>query len=131
MHHQATSLENPPVFVSAEQYEQLHNLAVTSTERGAPLLAAELQRATLAPEGRRAGFARLYSFVTFSDLSTGRSRTIQLVPPVEADIDNGRLSVVTPVGAALLGLSPGDRFALETDDGRRRVLSVSHVQSGA
>jgi transcription elongation factor GreA len=50
----------------------------------------------------------------------------ELVGPLESDVENGRVSIVAPVGEALLGQRPGARIALTTPQGplTLRVLSV-------
>jgi transcription elongation GreA/GreB family factor len=67
-------------------------------------------------------FVRLNSIVEYTDLLSGRTRKLSLVLPHEADIDQNRISVTTPVGAALLGLTPGQSFSWTTDDGRPHAL---------
>jgi regulator of nucleoside diphosphate kinase len=57
---------------------------------------------------------------------------VQLVLPENADINTGRISVLTPVGAALIGLSPGQAMEWLGNDGKKRfltVLAVSRPQS--
>ncbi len=120
----------PPVYVTALDYERLENLAKTSETRGARLLAEELERAVVVAEGdvgRR--FVQLNSRVEFRDLMTGRTRTVEVVSPHEADIDHNRLSVLTPVGAALIGLPAGETIGLKTEDGRSHVLVVVDVEA--
>ncbi|WP_407649143.1 GreA/GreB family elongation factor [Devosia algicola] len=50
-----------------------------------------------------------------------------MVYPVQADISRGRVSVLTPVGAALIGLRTGQSITWETRDGRNNVLTVLSV----
>ena len=122
----------PSVFVAESEYERLWNLAEASTAPGAAFLGDELARATVVREGdRRAGFVRLGSRVAFRDLTTGRARQVVVVAPDEADIDADRLSVVTPVGAALIGLRPGDSIGMRTIDGKPHVLQVEAVDAAA
>jgi regulator of nucleoside diphosphate kinase len=119
----------PSVYVTESQYDRLASLAASSSTPGARLLGDELVRAIVLEEGEfPRDFVRLHSFVEFSDLMTGRSRRVQIVPPDEADIDQDRLSVLTPVGATLLGLTAGDSMGLSTDDGRPHVLVVANVE---
>ena len=119
----------PTVYVTAADHQRLSALIGSSAAlpRTAALLADELDRAiVVAPgEGPR-GFVRLGSRVRYVDGAAGEARTVQLVLPAEADIDAGRVSVFTPVGAALLGLTAGQTFALGTD-GRVRVLAILEV----
>ena len=119
----------PSVYVTESEYERLSNLAASSATTGASLLGDELVRAIVLKEGEfPRAFVRLHSFVEFTDLMTGRTRRVQIVPPDEADIDQDRLSVLTPVGAALLGLTPGDSIGMSTDDGRSHILKVATVE---
>ncbi|WP_247277194.1 MULTISPECIES: GreA/GreB family elongation factor [unclassified Bradyrhizobium] len=64
------------------------------------------------------------SKVTYRDHETGASREILLVYPHKANIELNRISVLTPVGAALVGLSVGQRIEFETPDKRNRGLTV-------
>jgi regulator of nucleoside diphosphate kinase len=55
-----------------------------------------------------------------------------LVLPENADINAGKISVLTPVGAALIGLSPGQAMEWSGNDGKEcllTVLAVSRPQS--
>ena len=119
----------PSVYVTESEYERLSNLADSSSTRGAALLGDELARAIVIKDGTsRRAFVRLHAFVEFSDMTTGKTRRVQIVPPDEADIDQDRLSVLTPVGAALIGLTTGDTIGLSTEDGRSHVLEVRAVE---
>jgi regulator of nucleoside diphosphate kinase len=67
------------------------------------------------------------SQVEFRDGRTGDRRTVVLVYPGEHDIDLGRISVLTPVGAALIGLSEGESITWRTPKGEARSLTVLSV----
>ncbi|HEX2561736.1 GreA/GreB family elongation factor [Phenylobacterium sp.] len=73
----------------------------------------------------------MHSTVSYLDHASGQNRTVTLVLPHEADIDQGRLSVTAPAGAALLGLSAGDVFSWRGDDGRVHELTVLRVSDPA
>lgn len=119
----------PSVYVTESDFERLSNLAASSDTRGASMLGDELVRAIVLKDGSsRRNFVRLNSVVEFTDLMTGQTRRVQVVPPQEADIDQNRLSVLAPVGAALVGLTAGDSIGMSTDDGRSRVLRVDTVE---
>ena len=64
------------------------------------------------------------SSVTYRDDANGQERTVTLVYPEEADIARQRVSVMTPIGVALLGLSEGASFYWDTRDNQRRMLTV-------
>jgi regulator of nucleoside diphosphate kinase len=57
----------------------------------------------------------------------GQQRQVTLVYPGEADFARGRVSVLTPIGAALIGLSPGQSIAWTARDGRQHRLTVLSV----
>jgi regulator of nucleoside diphosphate kinase len=60
----------------------------------------------------------------------GFNRTYQLVYPGEADISEGKVSVLTPIGAALIGLSEGQSIPWTARDGRELSLTVERVTRG-
>ncbi|MCC5986067.1 MAG: nucleoside diphosphate kinase regulator [Pararhodobacter sp.] len=67
------------------------------------------------------------SDVTYRDEVIGRAQRVILAWPEHADISRGIVSILTPVGVALLGLSSGDRFRWTTRAGERRALTVLEV----
>jgi regulator of nucleoside diphosphate kinase len=69
------------------------------------------------------------SEVRYCDNKTGEVRDVVLVYPHEADISLKRISVLTPVGAALIGLSIGQSIEFNTPGTRRRSLTVLGVSS--
>ncbi len=122
-------MRSPTVRVAESDYDRLLNLAAQDGP-GAELLSRELDRAIVVREGQKAPpFVRLGSWVEYRDRLTDRLRRVQLTPPDGADIDAGRMSVLSPVGAALLGLCAGDTFAWTGPDGRPRLITVEAVSS--
>lgn len=72
------------------------------------------------------------SRVVFTD-DAGETHDVTLVYPEEADMEKSRLSVLTPVGAALIGLKVGQSIEWRTRLGEERtltVLKVSHRDGG-
>jgi regulator of nucleoside diphosphate kinase len=65
--------------------------------------------------------------VTFRDAVTGADETVRVVLPQDASIDDGRVSVLAPIGAALIGLSVGQRIDWRLADGRVRHIEVREV----
>ena len=47
----------------------------------------------------------------------GRRFRFHLVPPIDANVERGRLSVASPLGQALLGRRPGEEFSYEVPRG--------------
>ena len=69
----------------------------------------------------------MHSVVEYRDEVTGEVRRATLVYPGEEDLDAGRISVLTPVGAALIGLSEGQSMEWQGATGGRRKVKVRRV----
>ncbi|WP_240793936.1 GreA/GreB family elongation factor [Pseudorhodobacter turbinis] len=65
--------------------------------------------------------------VTYRDEATGQTNTVTLVYPEHADILRNRISIMTPVGVALFGLSVGAASYCDTRSDQRRLLTVIDV----
>jgi transcription elongation factor GreA len=57
--------------------------------------------------------------VVLENIETGEDVSYQLVGPDESNIENGRISVASPLGKALIGRKPGDELTLEVPGGKR------------
>lgn len=98
------------------------------TSAAAILLEDELDRAVVVGEGfHTRPFCRIGSWVTYEDQGSGQTREIQLVLPADADIDRRCVSVLSLVGASLLGLTIGAEFEWSDDKGRPHRLKVLDV----
>jgi transcription elongation GreA/GreB family factor len=60
----------------------------------------------------------------------GRNFCFVLVPPVEANINEGRLSVAAPLGRALLGREPGEEFTFDAPGGRVKMTILDVLPVG-
>jgi regulator of nucleoside diphosphate kinase len=91
-------------------------------------LQEELDRADIVPSPDvPADVVTMHARVLYLDETTGERRYVTLVYPEEMDVGRGRISVLSPVGAALLGLSIGDAIDWEFPHGVRRRLRVEEV----
>ncbi|RAI44330.1 nucleoside diphosphate kinase regulator [Rhodoplanes roseus] len=125
----------PPIALRPADRERLEQLAQANLSRvpdTADYLAREVDRArVLPPDDNASDFVAMGSWVAFRDASTGRTRHVMLVYPEQADVTAGRISVLTPIGAALVGLSTGQSIAWRTPGGEERSLSVVAVGDAA
>ena len=88
-------------------------------------LAPELDRADIVPfHAVPPNVVTMNSRVAFEDETTGEFRIVTVVYPHEADPSEGEISVMAPVGSALLGLSVGQSIEWCFPDGRPRTLRV-------
>lgn len=96
-------------------------------EKTDEFLSAELARAELVnDEAIAPDVVTMHSKVRFVDADDGESRTYWLVLPEEADVPDGKLSVLSPIGSALIGYRAGDTFTV-TAGPRTRTLRVDAV----
>jgi regulator of nucleoside diphosphate kinase len=129
-----TEALRPPLLMSAEDHTRLTALAGVIRIRSpfvARLLLEETDRAEVVPaEQVPADAVAVGSVVEFGDAASGgETRRIQVVLPGEADIDAGRISILSLVGAGLIGLSQGQTIDWPTQDGRLRRLTVLRVEA--
>lgn len=123
----------PNITITSRDSNRLLRLVETSMEeprlrRVAEFLDEELARAeVIPPEAVKPTLVTMNSRVEYEDLMTGQRRSIVLVYPEDADADAGRLSVLSPVGAALLGLSEGQEITWRLADGLPRRLKILNV----
>jgi regulator of nucleoside diphosphate kinase len=121
----------PPILIPAGDYRRLNALMDAADRAPAPVLdflSQELSRAEIVPDEECApSVVRVGSLVSYRDGTNGRYRTVRLVWPLEADVTRDRISVLSPVGAALLGMSPGQSITWPGPDGQPRTLTVMAV----
>jgi regulator of nucleoside diphosphate kinase len=88
------------------------------------VLEAELDRALVMDAGRRlpSDVVTLDSRVLVVGLDSGEERLFTLVLPSKANVDEGRISVLAPLGMAVLGYRSGNEIEWEFPGGRRRFM---------
>lgn len=92
------------------------------THQEAAKFRAELTRARIVkPEAVPAGVVTMNSVIDLLDLETGEAETCTVVFPWDADVLEGRVSVLSPVGTAVLGCRVGDVLHSEVPSGTRRL----------
>lgn len=93
-------------------------------------LFGELGRARLVSRDKLpANVVSLGRRVTYRDEATGEEKVVVLTSPEDADISQQRISVLTPIGVALLGLSEGAQFGWNDRTGATRSLTVLRVEA--
>jgi regulator of nucleoside diphosphate kinase len=74
---------------------------------------------------------RFRSTVIYEELPSRARRRVMLVTPREADAGAGRISVLSPIGRALLGLSKGNTVEVQLPTGRKLSVRVADVTAPA
>ena len=121
----------PPIHLLAAESDLVAGLALRA-EHQQPVVAAmlleEIERAELHdPDTMPAGHVRLHSRVTFLDEKSRQLRDVQLVLPADANIAEGRISILTPMGAALYGLAEGHSIEWPDLNGHHRPIKIVRV----
>jgi regulator of nucleoside diphosphate kinase len=128
-------VDQPILTISARDYEKLERIAMAGMRAGrsqpiAEVLADKLGRAAVVPpQDVGEAVVTMYSDLTFCDDATKALQRVTLVYTGEEDIALGRISVLTPVGTALIGVSEGQSIGWHTAAGEPRRLTVIKVHS--
>jgi regulator of nucleoside diphosphate kinase len=121
----------PEIIIGTHDYHDLMLLALSGHGEAAEAaddLFFKLERARLVSDPRLApDVVRIGSIVRYQP-DNGPEREVTLVYPAEADISAGKISVLTPVGTALLGLRAQQTTTWTARNGRDHVLRVLSVR---
>ncbi|HWW74793.1 MAG TPA: nucleoside diphosphate kinase regulator [Pyrinomonadaceae bacterium] len=126
---EATAVEQTTIYITELDRKRLEKLIELAGERSRRVnrqylarLEDELERAeTVAPEELPSDVITMRSKVRLSDLDTGEEMVYTLVFPSEANFDEGKISVLAPVGTAMLGYRVGDAIEWQVPSGLRRL----------
>lgn len=122
----------PPLTIGKADHKKLQALGEAGLDRTpdlADILLTELDRAKIVSDGKLPeGVVRMGSRVSY-ETEQGQSQTVILVYPADADIEAGRISVMTPIGVALIGLKAGQSITWLDRSGKRHKLTVVKVEA--
>ena len=122
----------PRIHLLDTESDLLGDLALRSEHRFpvvSAMLLAEIDRAEIHDAATLpAGVVTLGSEVDYLDEGNSVRRSLRLVMPAEADISAGRISVLTPMGAGLIGLSTGQTIDWPDLEGRERRIKILGVR---
>jgi regulator of nucleoside diphosphate kinase len=128
-------MNQPVIFITKNDEEKLRELirkAQYTEYRGSDylkMLAGELDKAQVVdPREIPPNVITLNSTVRLVDLESDDEMVYTLVFPEEADISQGKISILAPVGTGMLGYRVGDIFEWDTPGGKRsiRVKEIIH-----
>jgi regulator of nucleoside diphosphate kinase len=121
------------IYVTELDYHRLSGLIERTRERNGVdrqylnNLEAELDRAEIVdPKDIPADVVTMRSKVRLKDLVSEDSNTYSVVFPTEADFAEGKISVLAPIGTAILGFRKGDTIDRQVPSGLRK-LKVEEV----
>jgi regulator of nucleoside diphosphate kinase len=117
--------ENHDIIITTHDLERLRPLIDQHDNAAGELLDQELHRAqVVAPQSVPADVVTMNSEVVYEDCDTGATRSVRIVYPKDADAGSGRVSVLAPIGSALLGMRVGQTITWQVPNGRKRIRVV-------
>lgn len=127
------NIDLPPIAITRRDSERLAHLAAVAGEKfpvTSDFLAREVDRAHIIDDFESLpGLVCMGSEVEYRDDISGQLRRVKLVYPEEAGQAPQNVSVLTPVGAALIGLSVSQSIEFRTPSGGWRSLTVLAVRN--
>jgi regulator of nucleoside diphosphate kinase len=125
----------PPIHLIDSEYDMIADLALGIVRQApelAKMLLDEIDRAEIHARGKLPGdVVSLGSEVEVLDEKTGVKRQLRLVLPIEAHVETGRVSILTPMGAGLIGLRQGQSIEWPYLSGDSRTLKILEVRQPA
>ena len=114
-----------PIIVTDADLARLRPVLDSTRGEATDALEEELQRAAIVRQADvPADVVTMNTDVLYEDCATGVRREVRIVYPKDADARAGRVSVLAPIGAALLGLRVGQSIEWHVPGGNRRVRVV-------
>ena len=117
-----------PIIMNAADHEELKSAIVAvgklndRARAEISALKSELERAiVVAPDEVPADVITMNSRAELLDLDTNERMEFTLVFPAEADVEEGKISILAPLGTAMLGYRVGDEFEWAVPYGSRRL----------
>src|SRR5918912_2563803 len=126
---EAVMVREATIYITEVDRQRLEKLIEIAEERDRRAeheylrkLAHELDRAeTVMPEEVPGDLITMRSKVRLKDMNTGEEMVYTLVFPAEADSGNGKISVLAPIGTAMLGYRVGDLIEWQVPSGLRKL----------
>ena len=116
------------IYITEHDHEHLSALIESNRERNASdmeyllTLEEELDRAVIVdPKEIPADVITMRSQVRLKDLVSGEANIYSLVFPTEANVSEGKISILAPIGTAILGYKRGDTIEWPVPSGLRRI----------
>ena len=126
-------MNQPKIFVTTKDAEKLRDLirdAYHTEYRGSDYLkqlAGEIEKASVVqPDQIPSDVITLNSTARLVDQETNEEMIYTLVFPEDADTSQGKISILAPIGTAMLGYKVGDTFEWDTPGGKR-IIRVKEI----
>lgn len=128
--------EQRTIYITQADMKRLQSLieSMKSSREDLKALRSELEHAHVVPQSEiPQDVVTMNSKATILDLGSGETMTYTLVFPSQANVDDGKISVLAPIGTAMLGHRVGEEFEWDVPAGmvRLRVEEVLYQPEAA
>jgi regulator of nucleoside diphosphate kinase len=128
-------MNHTPIYISSDDYSKLRLLIATALHSNASTALAKLRdeldrAAVIDPAALPADVVTMNATVEFEDLGTSEIEEFTITFPENADVEHKRISILAPIGTALIGCRVGDIVKWSTPGGIRQ-LKVRRVTAPA
>ena len=128
-------MNHTPIYISRDDYSKLRLLIATALHSNASAALAKLRdeldrAAVIDPVAFPKDVVTMNSTVEFEDLGTSEVEEYTITFPEKADVEHHRISILAPIGTALIGCRVGDMVKWSTPGGIRQ-LKVRRVTAPA
>ena len=115
------------LLITEKDYLRIRNI-IESTTSNFENLELELDRASIITDSQVPGdLVTMNSKVRFLNKQDNREQTVTLVYPKDANLDEGKISVLAPMGSALIGLKVNQEINWMFPDGKTKTLKILEV----
>ncbi len=119
---------NPQIYLTDQDFQRLQILISEAEGDVAEALDEELARANVvAQKDIPRDIVTMNSKIEYVDVKTGDKNIVSLVYPQDANFDEGKISVLAPIGAALLGLKVGESIDWKLPNGQVKKVKVEQI----
>ena len=127
------TLDDEHLLIKESDYQSLRQFINCNRSEATAALAEEMSKAkVLADESFPDNVVALNAVVEFFDAELSKESKVTLVLPWQADLTKRKISILSPVGCALIGLRVGRRIHWPLLNGKTRtldIIKVSHPQT--
>jgi len=116
------------IILTQEDYQKLSNLLRSTNFKASAQLEEEISRASVVPQNEiPKDVITMNSKVRFLDEETGKETQVTLVYPQDANVTESKISILAPIGIALIGLKVGQSIDWPLPNGSVKCIRVVAV----
>lgn len=118
------------IFLTETDFQKISQLINATQSPIGELLDEELGRASIVADDQIPNdVVKMNSIIDYIDVEDGKLTTVTLVYPHDANIDNNKISILSPIGGALIGLKVGQSISWPLPSGKEKLIKVKSVRS--